>query len=96
MIKVTVRRNVANPPPGKRVEVSLQDDTFTTFLNKCSLELSISARKVFDSSGTLINMLPDIANNEIYYVSEVHFNFIVIYHLGRSICANLGSKTVYY
>lgn len=74
MIKVTIRKNVVNPPQGRRLEVYPEFDTFTSFLNKCSAELAIRAKRIYDSQGAQISMLPELIPNEIYYISEVYFS----------------------
>jgi hypothetical protein len=71
MIKVTIRRNMANPPPGKRVEIDPQHDTFTNLLDKCSLTLGVKGKKLFDSNGHNITMMHEITPNDVYYLTEV-------------------------
>jgi hypothetical protein len=71
MLKIAVRMNMVKPPPGKKVEVDLTQDTFLTFLNKCSQTMGVNAKKVFDIHGMQITKLAELVNQDAYYVSEV-------------------------
>lgn len=71
MIRVTVRQNLAKPLPGKRVEVDPEKETFTIFKEKCTEVLGFKAETVYNLYGQKINMLADIQNNEVYYISSV-------------------------
>eukprot|EP00347_Sterkiella_histriomuscorum_P017554 403348894 len=70
MIKVNLRLLKNKQVPSSRLEIDTETNTFSDFKQKCSEQLGIKAKRVFSSLGLEISMLPDIANNEIYYISE--------------------------
>ena len=67
---------MAKPLPGKRVEIDSEKETFTMFKDKCAEILGIKAELVYNIYGELINMIPDLQNNEVYYISSVRLIFV--------------------
>lgn len=55
----------------KIISVDLETETFSDFLHKCSEVLNVKAKRVFASHGQPIHMLPDLINQEHYYITEV-------------------------
>ncbi|CDW78930.1 small gtpase [Stylonychia lemnae] len=62
--------NSVKPQPGKRIDLDPEKETFQDFKDKCSEQLGITSKRIFNVQGMQINMLPDLINNEIYYVTE--------------------------
>lgn len=48
MLKVTVRQNLPKPQAGKHLEVNLEKETLSIFMQRCSEQLGIKAAKVFN------------------------------------------------
>jgi hypothetical protein len=84
MIKVTIRRNIANPPAGKRLEIDPRKESFANFLEKCSSSIGIRGKRLYDSSGANITAMDELVPNDVYYLSEVIKNSFI-----QSIFANI-------
>ena len=63
---------MSQPPPGKRVDINLRTDTFSSFLTKCSQAMDIPAIIIYDIHGFQITGLHELISQEIYYVSSVY------------------------